>query len=191
MKKKIILCLLVLVGMFTITGCGNSVSGSGSGSVSGSGSSDNWDLSLTSKEYANSYCTTLYSEFLTSATTYKKDGGEYYCGLQYPSKDEFLLFEIKGEYTGSSVYSGYLQQFTLVYGKDYEVASEDVWISIGNSDWIYIDGMAFNTDSISIDPLEETEFIIRGAFDINSKIETDTSQSLVLKTPFGEEFNLR
>ena len=188
MKKKIILCLLVLVGMFTITGCGNS--DSDSVSVSGSGSSDNWDLSLTSKEYANSFCSTLYSEFLTSATTYKKDGGEYLCSIYNPSKDKFLLFEIEGEYTGSSVYGGHLRPFTLVYGKDYEVAPKDVWISIGNSDWICIDG-DYNNQWISIDPLEETKFIIRGAFDINSKIETDTSQSLVLKTPFGEDFNLR
>ena len=108
-----------------------------------------------------------------------------------PSKDKFLLFEIKGEYTGSSVYSDYLENFELVYGKDYKVTPESVYISIGDSKWIYIDGTAVNNNSISIDPLEKTEFIIRGAFDINSKIETDTSQSLVLKTPFGEEFNLR
>ena len=175
-EKKKLLSFLVLISLFMITGCGNS---------------DNWDLSLTSKEYAMSYCRTLESGFLTSATTYMKDDSEYYCSQENPSKDKFLLFEIKGEYTGSSVYSDYLENFELVYGKDYKVTPESVYISIGDSKWIYIDGTAVNNNSISIDPLEKTEFIIRGAFDINSRIETDTSQSLVLKTPFGEEFNLR
>lgn len=181
MRKKVLLSFLVLISLFMITGCGNSEKKE----------SSNWDLSLTSKEYAKGYCKVLYSDFLTSATTYKKDGTEFYCSQENPSKDKFLLFEIKGEYTGSSVYSGYLENFKLVYGKDYEVIPESVYISIGNSEWIYIDGTSINHHSISIDPLEKTEFIIRGAFDINSKIETDTSQSLVLKTPFGEEFNLR
>ena len=133
MRKKILLSFLVLISLFMITGCGNS---------------DNWDLSLTSKEYAMSYCRTLESGFLTSATTYMKDDSEYYCSQENPSKDKFLLFEIKGEYTGSSVYSDYLENFELVYGKDYKVTPESVYISIGDSKWIYIDGTAVNNNSI-------------------------------------------
>ena len=79
-EKKKLLSFLVLISLFMITGCGNS---------------DNWDLSLTSKEYAMSYCRTLESGFLTSATTYMKDDSEYYCSQENPSKDKFLLFEIK------------------------------------------------------------------------------------------------
>jgi hypothetical protein len=176
MKKKIISSLLVIVGLFIITGCS---------------SNGKWDISLTSKEYADSYCKVLYSTFLTSSTTYTKNDDTFICDQETSDKDEFLLFEITGKYTGSSVYSDYIENFKLVYGKDYTISPASVYISIGNGEWTYIDGESINHHSIKIDPLETTEFTIRGAFEINAKIETDTEQSLVLKTPFGKEFNLR
>lgn len=190
MKKKI-LCAFVLVACFLLTACGLDLSNA-SLKLNESKENGDWIMTMKKIEYSETYCNLLNNQFLTSSETFTEGDSEYVCILKKAeSNKEFLLFELDLEYIGKNNISEYMDDFLLDYNDGYEVSPETVYISVNKEDWIFIDGESINHSEVSIDPLENTKFTIRGAFEINKKIEKDTDSNLILELPFGFKYEIR
>lgn len=190
MKKKF-LCAFVLMACFLLTACGSNLS-SGSLKLNETKEKGDWKMTMKKIEYSDGYCKVLNDKFLTSSETYMEDDTEYICTQEEPeSNKKFLLFELDLEYIGKNKISEYMEDFLLNYNDGYEVSPKSVYISANKENWLYIDGDAINHSEVSIDPLETTNFTIRGAFEISEKIEKDTNSNLILELPFNFKYKIR
>lgn len=190
MKKKF-LCAFVLVACFLLTACGLDLSNA-SLKLNESKENGDWIMTMKKIEYSETYCNLLNNQFLTSSETFTEGDSEYVCILKKAESNKgFLLFELDLEYIGKNNISEYMDDFLLDYNDGYEVSPETVYISANKEDWIFIDGESINHSEVSIDPLENTKFTIRGAFEINEKIEKDTDSNLILELPFGFKYEIR
>lgn len=189
MKKNIIEILICAVMFLGLTGCGNSNTLS---ELNKTVESKNWNITMKNIEFSESYCKVLDYNFLTSNTTYEKDGSEFVCSQQLPeSGKKFLLFEMYVEYVGKENTERTFEGFQLNYNDGYKVNAESVYISSDNKNWTYIDGEAINHQTIEVDALENPSFTIRGAFEVNEKIETDEASSLIINMPFNVIYKVR
>ena len=189
MKKKLSLICVCITLLLCITGCGSSKTVS---ELDKPVEIKDWKITMKNIEYSEGYCKVLNYNFLTSNTTYKSGDTEFICSQEKAeSGKKFLLFEMTVEYIGKSKSRQYITGFNLDYNNGYNVRPESVYISKNGENWEYIDGGAVNTKEVEIDSLDNPNFIIRGAFEINDKIETDTESSLIIKTPALFDFTYK
>lgn len=94
---------------------------------------------------------------------------------------------------GEPYYIEQEKELELNYNDGYIIEPDTAYVNIGDNfdNWIYVAGTSINTKRLEVDPLEETTYILRGAFEVSEKVETETENSLKLKLPFDLEYTIR
>jgi len=190
MKKKLLSVLLVGILLLGLTGCGKK-----SIALNNTIKHKDWEVKLVNVEFSDYRGTSMTECFITSNETYTENNSNYSCRQEKASSDKtYLLFELQMEYKGNKKKSlNFEKELELDYNNGYIVTPDTAYVNIGNkwNNWIYVAGEAINTKKLEVDPLESTTYILRGAFEISDKIETETNKSLKLNLPFNLEYTIR
>ena len=190
MKNKILSMLLIGTLLLGLTGCGKKTI-----TLNSPLEYKDWDFKLVNVEFSNKYGKSMTDCFITSKDEYESDGHNFVCSHDRAESDKtFLLFELQMEYKGNKKLSINLEkELELNYNDGYIIEPDTAYVNIGDNfdNWVYVAGTSINTKRLEVDPLEETTYILRGAFEVSEKVETETENSLKLKLPFDLEYTIR
>ena len=179
--KKIIILLLVL---FSLVGC----SSSKTYHIGETIEKDDCTITLTKAEFTPAVETTLsdsnfYYPNPNEPKSFKATDGKTYKSTGWADDGKvFLAFEIKFipnvKKDMSQIFSDIVK---LTYDKDYEFKPRNVYYNKG-LEWVYMDGTAFNKQTLKLEALNSNPIIIRGTFEVPEEVQnSDKSLEMVVQ----------